>query len=389
MEQTQQMAFNLLFNAAVSFAVGYLAAVAAIAVFRLKSLRIQQVLFSLPVLKVCIDLIKGIPDSSVITSGINLLELPPLHRTLNMSFGLNHFGPSFNLLFWTKDLQGYIYSASIADFVWAFVEKTAGINLMAVFLISVALVSAYRFGKRARATFTFESVRQEQRQHDMLIETRRLGLRQVDIYVSDAYVGSPFSGGLFSPYVCIPQDSFAAFTQAELAAVLEHELAHIRSWDLVTELAIRLGGEIFWFIPFYSRWVGRVDQVRELIADQSAVKAGAQGPLLASALLKIKECEYFAYESCYHSAFLQTGSSLKIRVASLLEGSGRLSARRRAAAVGLVALIVTVMVLLSSTVGGNHRMPGEESRASAGSQVIMERAVRALLLVDIKSVDPV
>jgi beta-lactamase regulating signal transducer with metallopeptidase domain len=140
----------------------------------------------------------------------------------------------------------------------------------------------------------------------------------VDVYLSKSFTGTPFTGGIFKPYICIPFTTYKRLTEKEINAVIAHELGHIRQFDIVFTMFIQALGDIFWFIPGY-RWLCRkIDRTREIVADQYAVKNGISGEFLASALLKLKELPDCGNKFILYSALTLEKSLLKTRIGRLL-----------------------------------------------------------------------
>jgi beta-lactamase regulating signal transducer with metallopeptidase domain len=154
------------------------------------------------------------------------------------------------------------------------------------------------------------------------------------------------------PYICFPQATLARLTDEEKAAVIQHELAHIRHGDLPVTFVIRSLGDILWFIPGYHFLSRRIDNLRERMADRAAVLAGASAPHLASALLKLCEMPSEPSHELY-SAFFRERGILKARIAVLLNFDAKKPRAGTAifhAAVGAWTAVAVMVV----TVGGNH-----------------------------------
>jgi hypothetical protein len=104
-------------------------------------------------------------------------------------------------------------------------------------------------------------------------------------------ISSPFVCDLLRPTIMLPQTLVQSLTKAELRAVLNHEMAHIRQNDLAWCVAWQWLRAIYWFHPF----VWRVPAVHNLACEQEADRvASAQmlerdsyGQLLARLALKV------------------------------------------------------------------------------------------------------
>ncbi len=130
----------------------------------------------------------------------------------------------------------------------------------------------------------------------------------------------------------------------------------MRQFDLAVTIAVQMLGDLFWFIPGY-RWLSRkIDRLREIVADQWAVRSGIEPPLLASALIKLKEIPA-PDRFILYSAFFREKSLLKFRVQRLL-GEGKERAPRLGWQFKWVRVVVAFWILtavMTATFGGNHR----------------------------------
>lgn len=151
----------------------------------------------------------------------------------------------------------------------------------------------------------------------------------------------------------------------------QHELAHVKQWDLVQTLAMRLLGDLFWFVPFYRIVSRQIDAARELMADQVAVRMGAKPLLLATALIKIGEAVVSPPDSALYSAFLKRPSLTARRVKTLTEipaGIPVQQSSRRFSALRVVAIAWVSGAVFSMTLGGNYQIeePSEPAKYVSG-----------------------
>jgi beta-lactamase regulating signal transducer with metallopeptidase domain len=348
--------FNLLANATMSLAVGLMIVGICLWFFRIETGRWKIFFLSLPFLKIVYDLVRGLPADSVLVAGIDPFMLPPKHQYFMVGAGFSTWGPIFNAVFGVRDVSGTEYAASVGDYlaIWLNREFGPGIPLAAVSLVlgvaltllSIRIVHALRFERR----------RKHDRKSARLLKTISGRFRDVDVYVSDGFSGTPFTGGFVRPYICIPSDSYASLTREELEAVISHELGHIRQFDLAITVGVQLLGDLFWFVPGY-RWLSRkIDRMREIVADQWALANGAEPALLASALIKLREIPETPERFVLYSAFFREKSLLKERVERLL-GSKKEKRARFGWNKPLVRYVASFWIFMSvmiATFGGNH-----------------------------------
>ena len=346
--------FNLLVNSSFSLLAGLAVVSLTIWIFNIPDGAWKSSLLTIPFAKIIFDGARGIPANSVIASGIDPFTLPPKHQLMEIACGLSNWGPRLSFIFSTTALDGKVYAASIGDYLGIWLKREFGTFVVA------AVVSAALFGScifiltRIFQAMKFERKRKCDRASGVSIRT--IGTREIDLYTSDGFSGTPFTGGILKPYICIPRDAYAKLTDDELDAVILHELGHIAKLDLPINIAIQFLGDVFWFIPGYRTLTRKIDGLRELNADNWAVSNGANPLQLASALVKLKEIPEESDRFVLYSAFFRRKSLLKTRIETLLSDASSNRARLgwqseplRYCVFGLV--FVTVML---TTFGGNQ-----------------------------------
>jgi beta-lactamase regulating signal transducer with metallopeptidase domain len=116
--------------------------------------------------------------------------------------------------------------------------------------------------------------------------TRLRVRRQVTLLVSHR-VAVPIVVGSLRPLILIPTALLAGVSPVEMEALLAHELAHIRRWDDVINLAQCAVETLLFYHPAVW-WISRVArQDRELCCDDLAVGRGVEANTLALALGKL------------------------------------------------------------------------------------------------------
>jgi Zn-dependent protease with chaperone function len=324
--------------------------------FRVETGPWKLFLLSLPFAKIAYDCARGLPKDSILFTTVDTFSMPPRSHYLKAGAGFSEWGPTFSLQFSVKDLDGKEYAESVGDYLVLWLNKTFGHEIPLVILSMVLTVSATLLTIRFIQALRFERERRLDRAHSKSLREIKLWRRTVDVYLSNYFSGTPFTGGIFKPYICIPVDAQQKLNPEELEAVIAHELGHVRQFDLAVTIAVQILGDFFWFIPGY-RWLSRkIDRLREIVADQWAVYSGIEPPLLASALVKLKEIPA-PDRFVLYSAFFREKSLLKLRVAHLLEGPNERKPRfgwqnkwlRRAVCFWIFTAVMT------ATFGGNHR----------------------------------
>lgn len=352
---TSAVFFNLLANSTLSLMTGLLIVNFGLWLFRVETSRWKLFFLSLPFVKMLFDFSVGVPDNSIQFSGIDLFSLPPHSRTIQIGAGTSFWGPRLNAVLSIRGPNGE-YAASLGDYLWALTNRPFGEILPLAIVISLLTVSAFLLIRRGRQVWRFEKTRLADRPEARTLPSDFQLRRPVDIYVSESFHGSPFTGGFWKPYICIPAAAANVLEKRELDAVIAHELGHVRSFDLFGTLFVQTLGDFFWFVPGYRRLSRKIDRLRELLADQAAVQMGAEPASLASALLKLRDLEEDSNHLALHSAFFRERSLLKTRIERLLgehqEPPSRLGWQSRWLR-WLVAFWIVIAALLS-TFGGNR-----------------------------------
>ncbi len=112
--------------------------------------------------------------------------------------------------------------------------------------------------------------------------------RRVRIFTS-LLVGAPMTIGWLRPLVILPTDLLRTLGEEDLNSILAHELAHIKRWDYLTNLAQRLAQALLFFHP--AVWVigSQLSLERELACDDWAIKLTGQPRRYAKCLTRMVE----------------------------------------------------------------------------------------------------
>lgn len=124
---------------------------------------------------------------------------------------------------------------------------------------------------------------------DLLTEqSTRLDVRRPELVVSTR-VASPFVAGVFRPCIYLPTQLSAEVDDAEMRAILSHELAHIRQHDCFWNAAFRIACALIWTQPL--AWVLRRcwQQASEEVCDQWVLSFDCPPQLYADCLLRLAE----------------------------------------------------------------------------------------------------
>ncbi len=352
---------NLLVNSIFSLAIGLMLIYFFLWFFRVETGRWKLSLLSLPFVKIVYDFARGVPAKSVLFSGVDPFSLPPKHQLLSVGAGFDGWTPFVSTVFSVNALDGRTYNSSIGDYFLLWIHRKFGNDVPLVIVTSVLAVSFALLTIRLVQYYRFEKRRRADRASQESLKSIGVGVRKVDVYISPNFSGTPFTGGIIKPYICLPDDAVQKLSADELKAVIAHEIGHVRYYDLIVTVIIQSLGDLFWFVPGY-RWLSRkIDRLREIVADGWAISSEIEPHSLASALLKLKEIPESNEHSVLYSAFFRERSLLKERVERLvgdvIEKRSRFGWQNPL--IRYVLAIFISVVVLNSVFGGNFKNEAE------------------------------
>ena len=171
-------------------------------------------------------------------------------------------------------------------------------------------------------------------------------LEKVRFYVAKENI-SPFSGGVLSPYVVIPERSMAEVNDREYYIMLCHELMHIRKWHIFWLTMYDLACIWWWFNPFIYlfREVYRDDM--EMVCDESCISSmGFDAKEYARTIFSMLVSIQRKNHKMQGINFINDRSSQRRRVEAIAVYSGNKAVLRRI----LVAVMIGVFVIFSMAV---------------------------------------
>lgn len=154
------------------------------------------------------------------------------------------------------------------------------------------LVSALRFAGgawRIRSLRRNSTPASERWQDRLQVLADQMGITSAVTLRRSTDVDSPAVVGWFRPVVLVPAGLLSGLPPEQVAALLRHELAHIRRHDVLVGRLQALAEAVLFFHPA-TWWISRqVRQTRELCCDQVAVRSGADRTAYAYALASLAE----------------------------------------------------------------------------------------------------
>ncbi len=172
--------------------------------------------------------------------------------------------------------------------------------------------------------------------------------RPIDVVSSHTSL-EPGVFGIFKPVLLWPRTIGGRLTDAEVEAILAHELSHVRRYDNLSAALHTVVQAVFWFHPLVW-WLGtRLIDERERACDEDVIRLGSEPQAYAESLLKT--CE-FCVESPLTCVAGVSGSDLKQRIEAIMRGQTKetLNVWRRVllATVGLAVIAGPMVVGLLS-----------------------------------------
>jgi bla regulator protein BlaR1 len=196
--------------------------------------------------------------------------------------------------------------------------------------------------RRIRAVCRHSLQVESGREHDSLrrLEHARGMTRSIPLLVSSSAL-EPGAFGIVRPVLLWPAAIGRYLDDAQVDAIVAHELCHIRRRDNLTASIHMLIQAIFWFYPLVW-WIGaRLMDEREQACDGEVIALGSAPHVYAQSILKT--CE-FCVESPTFCAAGVTGADLKKRIVHIMRGEvGRKLTFWRRCALGAAATAAIVL----------------------------------------------
>ncbi len=175
-------------------------------------------------------------------------------------------------------------------------------------------------------------------------QAHRIGLKLVPVVAYCERVAVPTVIGVLRPMILLPATLTSGLTTEELSAILSHELAHIRRYDLWMNLLQRIIESLLFFHPvvwFLSR---RLSAEREICCDDLVVRSGCPPMIYAGALLRMAEvCHSLRKTNVANlAASGDEPTLLEHRMARLLNAAEM--PRLQLTRVGVLALIMLTLI---------------------------------------------
>lgn len=166
--------------------------------------------------------------------------------------------------------------------------------------------------------------------------------------------------GIFRPVLLWPARLSHRLDDAQIEAIMAHELEHVRRRDNLTSAVHSLVEAIFWFHPMV-RWMSaRLSEERERACDERVLEQSARPEAYAEGILKV--CS-FCMEPSAACVSGVSGADLKQRILRIMtQRSGT------AMSTGRKCLLFAAALLLIAAPVGFGVLHGQEAAAAPGDQ---------------------
>ena len=172
---------------------------------------------------------------------------------------------------------------------------------------------------------------------------RRLGVVRAVRYVCSKVAESPAVFGWLRPVVVLPLSALAGLSPWQVEAIIAHELAHVKRWDLLVN-AFQIATETLLFYHPAVWWVNRVIRnEREHCCDDIAVQTCGNAHEYARALAQLEESR-----SSSMWAMAANGGVLTSRIGRLL-GLNRAARTMSAGGLAVIGGLCVAGVLMAGT----------------------------------------
>jgi beta-lactamase regulating signal transducer with metallopeptidase domain/peroxiredoxin/protocatechuate 3,4-dioxygenase beta subunit len=174
------------------------------------------------------------------------------------------------------------------------------------------------------------------------VQTRRIGLKAAPAIAYCQRVATPAVVGILRPMILLPPAALSGLSTFELEALLIHELAHIRRYDLLVNLLQRLVEAVLFFHPAVWYVSRRLNVEREHCCDDLVLSAGIPPLGYADALVRMAEICSGASTAAEVALAANAGkcpTELKRRVLRVLDPAGQPGPRLRLTRWGVVCFL--------------------------------------------------
>jgi beta-lactamase regulating signal transducer with metallopeptidase domain len=203
---------------------------------------------------------------------------------------------------------------------------------------------------------------------------RRLGVTHAVRYVCSKAAESPAVFGWWRPVVVLPLSALAGLSPWQIEAIIAHELAHVKRWDLLVN-AFQIATETLLFYHPAVWWVNRIIRnEREHCCDDIAVQLCGNAHDYARALAQLEESR-----STSVWAMAANGGVLTSRIGRLL-GLNRAARTISAGGLAVIGGLCIAGVLMAGTTVAQLQGAVAQTSVPAPSATVAAPSVTAPVL---------
>src|SRR5690349_8341677 len=205
--------------------------------------------------------------------------------------------------------------------------------------------------------------------HDL---QRKLGLNRAVLYLECAWIQAPAVIGWLGPIVLLPIAALSGLSEAQLRAVIAHELAHIRRHDFFINLLQVLVETLLFYHPAVWWLNKRIRAERELCCDEIAVAVCGDAVEYARALTMMEE-----WRSAPALAMAANRGPISERILHLLGLNSSRAGIRKIGFAGSILFLTTALVAGNALLGIAYPGPHVYSSSTPIGRLIRPATVQA------------
>ena len=194
-------------------------------------------------------------------------------------------------------------------------------------------------------------------------QAKRIGLKLSPTVAYCERIAVPTVVGVLRPMILLPSSLVTGLTTDQLSAIISHELAHIRRFDLLCNLVQRVIESLLFFHPVVWYISRRLSAERESCCDDLVVSSGYEPMTYAGALLRM--AELCATDSTLGPVAVAASgndqSQLESRIRRLMTMNHHSPLRLTRAGVFLVTLLILPLTILPAMISGVVQNQNENS----------------------------
>ncbi len=209
-------------------------------------------------------------------------------------------------------------------------------------------------------------------------QARRVGLRIVPMVAFCDRVAVPTLVGVVRPMVLLPASLVTGLAPEQFAAIISHELVHIRRYDLLVNLLQRMIESLLFFHPVVWYLSRRISREREVCCDDLVVTSGYEPMDYAAALLRMAELCAAANPSDAIAA-AATGdnpSDFESRVRRLMTMTRQTQLRLTRAGAILLGLLLIPLIIVPPVIVGVVQAEESQDAKTINGTLQFQMAVR-------------